>query len=65
MLLEFRRYLAVAYETNSNHNIFSSQNAKKCLVLGRFALFGKSIYFHRIDYTFCKILQNGVNHFRV
>ena len=31
----------------------------------RNALFGRSIHFHRIDYTFCKILQNGVNHFPV
>ena len=56
---------AVAYETNSNHNIFSSQNAKKCRVLGHFALLDESIYFHRIDYTFCKIMQNEVNHFPV
>ncbi|MFR2169554.1 MAG: hypothetical protein ACLS54_02325, partial [Anaerostipes hadrus] len=57
--------IAVAYEKYSNHCFFSSQIALKCRVLGRFALLDESIYFHHIDYTFCKIPQNGVNHFHL
>ena len=63
--LPHRRHFAVAHEKHSNHNYFSSQIAVKCRVLQGFIGISGYCKFHLLYYTFCKMWQNGANHFHV